>query len=192
LGEIGMSGIVRNGLFRTVACALLLTSAATPAAAEIAIANKASDEEQIFAHIHHIFQAFIDQDRATIAATHSEDWTGFQVSATGITRGLDGYMANVGFRNPMQRYEIEDIEVKVYGDTAVVYYTARWWSYITALEQYLTQHARSVDIYQRRNGEWIQIGSNISLIPRPRASQNDAYTEIFDADLLDEMPPAKN
>lgn len=173
-------------MFTAALTGVLLLSA--PVAANASERDATNDKAAIEAHIHSIFQAFIDQDRKTIEETHSVDWKGFQVSATELTRGREAYMTRIGFRNPMQKYEIEDIEIDVYGDVAVVYYVARWWSYITAIDQYLTQHARSVDIYRRDEGEWIQAGSNISLIPRAGAAQNDAYTEIFDADLLNELP----
>jgi ketosteroid isomerase-like protein len=168
-----------------VACVLLGLSA------PLASANAPSDQAakaEILAHIHSIFQAFIDQDRDKIRATHSADWTGFQTGARQITKGVDAYMANVRFTNPMQRYEIEDYDIQVHGDIAVVYYVAHWWSYIPSIEQYLKMRARSVDIYRKDNGEWIQAGSNIDIMRRPGALQHDASLEVFDMELADELP----
>jgi hypothetical protein len=145
-------------------------------------------EAEILAHIHSIFQAFIDQDRDTIRATHANDWTGFQTSAQEITHGVDAYMANVGFANPLKRYEIEDYDIQVYGDIAVVYYVAHWWSYVPSIEQYVRTRARSVDIYRHDDGGWIQAGSNINILQRPGAAQQDGSEKFLDFMLADELP----
>ena len=166
------------GLF--VAAALLC--------ATTALADDEAAKAEIVAHIHSIFQAFIDKDRDTIRATHSDDWTGFQTSARGITRGIDGYMANVGFANPMQRYELEDVEVRVHGDIAVVFYVAHWWSHVPSIELYVRQRARSVDIYERRDGEWIQTGSNINIMRRPGALQKEGSEAFFEIELAERLP----
>ena len=156
--------------------------------ATTAFADDEGTKTEIVAHIHGIFQAFIDQDRETIRATHSNDWTGFQASARGITRGIDGYMANIGFTNPMQRYEIEDVEVKVHGDIAIVFYVAHWWSHVPSIDLYVRQRARSVDVYEHRDGEWIQTGSNINIMRRPGAMQKDGSEEFFEIELADRLP----
>ena len=151
-------------------------------------ADDEAAKAEIVAHIHSIFQAFIDQDRETIRATHSEDWTGFQTSARSITRGIDGYMVNVGFNNPMRRYELEDVEVKVHGDIAIVFYVAHWWSHVPSIAMYVRQRARSVDIYERRDGEWIQTGSNINIMRRPGAMQKEGSEEFFEIELAERLP----
>lgn len=153
-------------------------------------ANTEEDQAkaEIVAHINSIFQAFIDQDRDTIRATHAEDWTGFQTSAQEITHGIDAYMANVGFANPMQRYEIEDHDIKLYGDTAVVYYVAHWWSYVPSIRQYVRSRARSVDIYRHDEEGWIQVGSNINVLQRPGAAQKEGSEEFLDFILADSLP----
>ena len=151
-----------------------------------------TDEEharaEIIAHIHSIFQAFIDQDRDTIRATHAEDWTGFQTSAQQITHGVDAYMANIGFANPMQRYEIEDYDIQLYGDVAVVYYVAHWWSHVPSIKQYVRTRARSVDIYRHDADGWIQAGSNINILQRPGAAQKEGSEQFLDFVLADRLP----
>ena len=155
-------------------------------------AHAGTEEEnaraEIIAHIESIFQAFVDQDRDAIRSTHSEDWTGFQTSAQEITHGIDAYMANVGFTNPMQRYEIEDYDIQLYGDVAVVYYVAHWWSHVPSIRQYVRTRARSVDIYRHEEDGWIQAGSNINILQRPGAAQREGSEEFLDFVLADELP----
>jgi len=172
---------------RSYAAVLLLSCLfAAPAFADAASEDRARAE--IIAHIESIFQAFVDQDRDTIRATHAGDWTGFQTSAQAITHGIDAYMANVGFANPMQRYEIEDYDIKLYGDVAVVYYVAHWWSYVPSIEQYVRQRARSVDIYRHDADGWIQAGSNINILQQPGAAQKEGSEKFLDFVLADSLP----
>jgi ketosteroid isomerase-like protein len=129
--------------------------------------NHRTAKEEIIDHIHAIFRAFIARDREAIKTAHSNDWVGFLGPSTAIERGIDAYMANadksltsftgVGF-------DLLDTEVQIHGDVAVVYYVARY-DYSDQNNSLHSLPLRSVDIYQRRNGDWIQIGSHISVIP---------------------------
>lgn len=124
------------------------------------------DRTEITSHIHRIFQAFIAQDRETLRQTHSRDWTGFMGPSVGIERGLEAYMANAekslqNFRG--HSYAIDDLEIELFGEVAVVYYVARY-NYITDSGP-AEIPLRSVDIYGKRDGHWIQIGSHITVIP---------------------------
>lgn len=128
-----------------------------------------TDAEQILAHIHRLFRAFVDKDRETIRRGHTTDWRGFQVRSTAMVRGLDAYMQAADdalrhFRGT--RYELTDHDIAVHGDLAVVFYVARfWYTDDSGAEQELP--LRSVDIYRREPGGWNQCGSNISVLPAP-------------------------
>ncbi len=148
----------------------------------------AADERNVMAHVRSIFQAFVDQDVDKIRATHSADWRGFQIGVREVTDGIDAYMANVRFVTPMQQFEIEDYDVQIYGDTAVVYYIANWWNHIPSSNQFVQVRARSVDIYRRESSGWIQIGSNINLITRPNTRGKPEAVEIFDLKFATELP----
>lgn len=125
------------------------------------------DKKRILDHIHSIFQAFIDQDRKTLKATHASDWIGFLGPSDSIERGLDAYMANAekslrSFQGT--GYELLDHEIQLYGDIAFVFYVARF----EYKDQDDTEHSlplRSIDIYRRESAGWIQAGSHISVIP---------------------------
>ena len=61
----------------TLALTLLVTVTCSPAWAQTPSADRPADAAAIRAHIESIFQAFVDKDRATLAATHGTEWRGF-------------------------------------------------------------------------------------------------------------------
>lgn len=124
------------------------------------------DRKKILAHIHSIFEGFLKKDREGIKNAHTDDWVGFLGPSVGIERGIDAYMVNVDksletFNG--KSFEILDTEMQFYGDICIVYYVARY-----DYEEDGQIHAlplRSVDIYRRESGNWIQAGSHICVIP---------------------------
>ena len=135
------------------------TATATATASE-------SDEAELLDHVHRIFQAFLDRDRDRIEELHSEDWIGFLGPSTEIERGIEDYMAGAdrslgAFRGVS--YEILDSEVRIHGDTGLVFYVARYvWD--NGDERGVVP-LRSVDVFRRRDGEWIQTASHIAVVP---------------------------
>jgi ketosteroid isomerase-like protein len=144
------------------------TARTEPGANGAAVASRAdADRAAILAHIRSIFQAYVDRDRAVIEATHSADWTGFQGPSTRIERGLADYMVNAdrslaAFRGT--GYELVDTEVQLHGDVALVYYVARY-DYLDAAGKAGSLGLRSLDVYRRQPGGWIQCGSHITPLP---------------------------
>jgi hypothetical protein len=63
-------------------------------------------------------------------------------------------------------YDLIDTEIRIHGDVAVVYYVARY-DYVEGEGSGPTHSLplRSIDIYERRDGAWIQTGSHITPIP---------------------------
>ena len=125
------------------------------------------DREQILAHIDSIFSAFIRQDRETLRKTHTHDWIGFLIPSTEIERGIDAYMANAekSFENFRGTgYELLNHEIQLFGDIAIVYYVARY-DYADENDEEQSIPLRSIDIYRRDSGDWIQAGSHITIIP---------------------------
>ena len=127
----------------------------------------AKDREEILGHINGIFQAFLRRDREAIKAAHADDWVGFLGPSTSIERGIDAYMANAdksleSFTGT--GYELLDTEMQFYTDLALVYYVARY-DYVDADGQTHSIPLRSVDIYRRESGGWVQAGSHITVIP---------------------------
>jgi ketosteroid isomerase-like protein len=125
------------------------------------------DRQEILNHIRSIFEAYVRQDRATIRATHSEDWTGFQGPSTRIERGIADYMVNAehSLRNLQGvGYEILDTEVQLNGDLGIVYYVARF-DYRDRDGNAASLPLRSLDVYRREKSGWIQCGSHITPVP---------------------------
>jgi len=150
-----------------VGVALVVAAAAlgegSPRAASAADADRAA----ILDHIRSIFQAYVDRDRAAIERTHTADWTGFQGPSTKIERGLADYMVNAdrslaAFRGT--GFELLDAEVQLHGDLALVDYVARY-DYLDGQGRAGSLGLRSLDVYRREHGEWIQCGSHITPLP---------------------------
>jgi ketosteroid isomerase-like protein len=128
--------------------------------------TEARDRTEVLAHIDGIFRAYIERDRERIRATHTPDWIGFQGPSVGIERGIDAYMVNADQSLASLRgihHEIVDHEVRLHGDLALVYYVARY----ACEDRDGTRHdlpLRSLDVYRREDGSWIQCGSHIAVI----------------------------
>ena len=129
--------------------------------------NQIADRERIIEHINEIFEAFLRRDREAIKSAHSDDWVGFLGPSSSIERGIDAYMANVDTSLKSftgKSFEILDTELQFYGEICIVYYVARY-DYEDDKGELQGLPLRSVDIYRRQNGDWIQAGSHISVIP---------------------------
>jgi ketosteroid isomerase-like protein len=132
------------------------------------MSTQKSDREQIIEHIHSIFEAYLRKDRAAIRGSRTPDWTGFQGPSVKIERGIEDYMVNA--EQSLQHldgtgYELLDTEVQIYDKIGIVYYLARF-DYRDREGKAGSLPLRSVDIYRRDPGGWIQIGSHITPVPR--------------------------
>lgn len=128
-----------------------------------------ADREAILAHVNGIFRAYVNGDRDAIRKAHTADWTGFLGPSTRIERGIEDYMANADKsleRFDGKGYEIHDSEVQLYGDVAIVFYVAEYRAHDRQTGDEVVIPLRSVDIYRRDAGGWIQSGSHIAPIPK--------------------------
>jgi len=151
----------------TALLAIAVAAAETPPTP----AARAGDVEAIRAHIDTIFRAYMAGDRETIRATHSEDWRGFLGPSRSILRGIDEYMegAEASLRRPsgLVGYEMLEFDVQFHGDDLAVV------PYVAALEVEIggvrvtdpRPKLRVLDVYARRDGQWIQVASNTGLHP---------------------------
>ena len=158
---------------RTRAICLTVTLAATlagsPLEAQTRAADRPADAAAIRAHIESIFQAFVDKDRAKLAATHGAEWRGFTPWSGHVIRGLDGYMSEATFPPDLPKdrgmigYRIGEFDIVFYGDTAVVSFMAD----VDRREdtETRTQKLTFIDVYHKGPGGWIQVASNTSLHP---------------------------
>lgn len=117
-------------------------------------------------HVEALFEAFLAKDRDALRKGRVEDWRGFQIPSASLIRGVDDYMVDLetALENvAVTRYEFLDFEVDVHGDVALVYYVARDW--LSTPEGEKTILVRALDVYGLKDDGWIQIGSNICLVP---------------------------
>jgi hypothetical protein len=121
---------------------------------------------EIRRHVEALFDAFLAKDRAALRDGRVKDWKGFQIPSTTLIRGVDDYMVHLetALQNvAVTRYEFLDFEVDVHTDVALVYYVARDWLNTPDGEE--TILVRALDVYGLEADGWIQIGSNICLVP---------------------------
>jgi hypothetical protein len=144
---------------------ILLTAALLAAAAD----DRAADREAIRAHIDRIFQAFIHKDAAELRATHDENWRGFLEWSDHAVRGIDQYMQTTGLpegaSSPygMIAYRMREFDVAFNGDSAFAVFVAEVDANTPAGTQ--TRTLRIGDFYAKKNGAWIQAGSDTQLHP---------------------------
>jgi ketosteroid isomerase-like protein len=148
---------------------ILMANALTAAPAD----DRAADREAIRAHIDSIFRAFINKDKDALRATHDEHWLGFLEGSGAIIRGIDGYMEwstpNPSSPYGMSGYKIRDMDMIFAGDAAFVTFVAE----VDSRGPSGPGHRvlRIADFYAKRNGHWIQAGSDTELHPDTVAEQ---------------------
>ena len=136
--------------------------------------QRPDDKEAIRAHIDRIFQAYIQGNRETIRATHSDEWVGFLGQSRSIIQGIDQYMegANTALAGPsgMVGYRMDDYDVLFYGDIALVPYIASLDVELGGRRIDFKPKIRVLDVYAKEDGEWIQIASNTVRHPETEAA----------------------
>jgi ketosteroid isomerase-like protein len=144
--------------------------------------DRAADREAIRADIDRIYRAFIQKDRATVQATHDENWHGFLEQSRQMIHNLDEYMKYVGPMNSpygMTAYRIRDFNILFEGNSAFV-------TFVTDIDLKLPSgvgHSvqRLADFYVKKNGKWTQSGSNTSISPEAIDQQNEQPQPLADS-----------
>ncbi len=157
-----------------VAAAVTVVSLGASAHRESASSqDRKADANAIRAHIDTIFKAYMSRDRETIRATHSEDWRGFLSSSRSILRGIDDYMqaAEASLTRPtrMVGYEMVEYDTHFHGDLAVVPYVAALDIEAAGRRIGFRPKLRVFDLYAKRDGHWIQVGSDTA--PHPETQE---------------------
>lgn len=169
--------------------ALLLIAISSISAADD---GRDSDRAAIRAHIDRIFQAFIHKDSAELRATHATNWLGYLEGSRTMIRGIDGYMDYSGYFEPnssygMTAYKMREFDMILHGDAAFVCFVADVDAKAPGGPFHRT--LRIADFYTKRNGEWIQNGSDTDLhaesleaqIATPRTLGDEQKTALFNA-----------
>ena len=156
--------MLRNFLSTVFVVVLLGTAMGQNAAPD----NRAKDREAVRAVVEKIFQAFVDKDAATLRATHADDWAGYFTNSKTLTTGIDGYMKQAGGTVNQKTYgmtsfKFDEFQVDFQGDLALVFYVAE----IEGRNPSGQGHdkLRSLDVYAKRNGNWVQVASNLTRHP---------------------------
>jgi ketosteroid isomerase-like protein len=168
---------------------LLLIGCLTVSAADD---GRDADRAAIRAHIDRIFQAFIHKNSAELRATHAADWLGYLEGSRTMIRGVEGYMNYSGYFEPnsgygMTGYKMREFDMIFHGDAAFVCFVAD----VDAQTPNGPFHRtlRITDFYTRKNGAWIQNGSDTDLHPEsydaqiamPRGLGDKEKKALFDA-----------
>jgi ketosteroid isomerase-like protein len=154
--------------------------------------ERPADAAAIRAHIESIFQAFIDGDEAKIFATHSEDWRGFLEGYPTPIKGIDEYMRANGIdwpkpaNAPKSRayfpagttYAIDQFDVHFYSPELAVASFFGEFQRKDGEKTITLSRLRIMDVYGKRNGNWIQVGSYTAPDPAWRAAQTSRPTAI--------------
>ncbi len=150
---------------RALLCALAITvlsaastiSAAEPSshAADVAELTRLSDAWD---------KAIVRKDRAAIAGNMAEDFR--SIDGTATVQDKKAFVDELmDARLTIDPYTVEDFEVKLLGDTALLYGRTRMTGRFdgTAFES----NYRYIDIYAKRRGEWKIVSVQITRIPKP-------------------------
>ncbi len=144
--------------------------------------NRAADREAIRTHIASIFQAFIDWDVDKIYATHSEDWRGFLEGSRVPIKGIVEYMRANGIEWPKEKgakpapdasrsYKMKDFDVMFYGPELAAACFVGEFEQKSGNITVTTNRFRIMDLYAKRNGNWIQVASHTVVDPAWRSEQ---------------------
>ena len=146
--------------------------------------DRTADREAIRAHIDRIFQAFIHKDAAELRATHDENWRGFLEGSDHAIRGVDEYMRAIGMPGAasspygMIAYRMGEFDVTFNGDSAFAVFVADVDANTPAGKQ--TRTLRIGDFYAKKNGAWIQAGSDTQLHPSSIEARAAAPQQLGD------------
>ena len=166
---------------------LILTSVFVANAQE-----RPADAAAIRAHIESIFQAFIDGDEDKIFATHSEDWRGFLEGYPTAIKGIDEYMRANGIDWPRPAnapksqpyfpagttYKVDNFDVHFYSPELAVATFDGEFQRKEGDATITLRRLRIMDVYAKRKGNWIQVGSYTAPEPQWRAAQTSRPTAI--------------
>jgi ketosteroid isomerase-like protein len=108
-------------------------------------------------------RAIVRKDRIAIAANMADDFR--QIDARGNVETKANFVA--GLVSPdlvIDPYTVEDFDVRLYGDTALLSGTTRMTGRFQG--EVFKSHYRYIDIYVKRDGVWKIVSVQISPIPQ--------------------------
>jgi len=107
-------------------------------------------------------KAIVRKDRAAIEHNMAEDFR--QIDGSGNVESKSSFVDDLLSPDlQIDPYTVEDFDVRVYGDVALLSGRTRMTGRYKGKE--FTSHYRYIDIYVRRGGEWKIVSVQISRIP---------------------------
>ena len=174
--------MIKN-LLLSLLCLLLLAAMTNAQTAASASDGRDADRAAIRAHIESICQAFIDWDVDKIYATHTEDWRGFLENSRVPIRGIDEYMKANGIDwpkpanapkpspDPTRGFKVFDFDVNFYGPELAVASFMLDFGMKSGNDLVTNNRLRIMDVYAKRNGNWIQAASHTVVDPAWRSER---------------------
>ena len=142
-------------ILRTVACLFTILTAASAQAQDVV--------EQLRAAEHQRLRALVDADVQTASRLHADN---FQ-----LINPLGGSLSKAEYLGAIAAGEIDyllwepgPIEVKLYGDAAVIRYQAELQIKVKAIPDAPSGRFWHTDVYERRNGVWQVVWSQATQI----------------------------
>lgn len=137
------------------------------------------DRAEIRKHVEGIFQAFVDKNSEKLRATHSTDWAGYSMDSRSLRQGIEAYMQ--GAENSLKNYgmvgfKLTSFDVVFHGDIALVFYIAD--VELKNGNGAGTDKMRSLDVYKKQNGDWIQVASHLARHPDEQQKRLSAPVKV--------------
>lgn len=165
----------------------LLAAVASLAQAQSTSKNDGSEADRaaIRAHIESICQAFIDGDIDKIHDTHTEDWRGYLENSRVPIKGIDEYMRANGIPWPLPAntpnprsnssatsgFKVFDFDVHFYSPELAVACFMVDFGQKSGSDIITANRYRIMDVYAKRNGQWIQAASHTVIDPVWKAAR---------------------
>ncbi len=153
-----------------ITASIILSSTINAAPGE----DRPADRAEIRAHIDRIFKGFINKDANDLRATHEENWLGYLEGSRTMIKGIDQYMKAIGPPRPgtpygMSAYTMREFDIIFKDDAAFVCFVADIESKTPSGPQ--KNALRITDFYVKKNGHWIQAGSDTQAHPESIAER---------------------
>ena len=161
---------------RTLAIAALLLATCSMASAQTPADKQV--EQELLKITREMIDTSLRGDKSAYERYTADTYieTDFYGAVTTKARVLDNFLAPPSSMKPT--LEIQDVQVHVYGDTAVM--SSRGIYRAEANGQKITNSFRTTDVWLRRDGRWQLIASHGSQIPPERVAVN-VDPKIYDA-----------
>lgn len=150
-----MKRLVSLGLFLAVASLAYVQAASSPASS--------ADEKAVAKLEQDWAVALVKKDLATIDAITSPDWVVTLPDGTMVTKAQFDSDLKSGVV-VFTEFKVEDLKVKVYGDTAVAFGLETEKSTYKGSD--MSGQYRFTDVFTKRNGKWTCVATHVSKVEK--------------------------